>query len=76
MGKAVRINQVAGMTTPRGHINRTWLQNRLTLSMTCASSYSFLASSPTESSLKIFGKPRLGYRPRSCHVCTQHSMTR
>ena len=40
-----------------------------TFSMAWASSYSFLASSPTVSSLKIFGYPRFGYRPRSCHVC-------
>ncbi len=32
----------------------------LTLSMTCASSKSFLASTPTVSSSKILGYPRLG----------------
>ena len=38
------------------------------LSIAFASSYSFFASAPTVSSLKIFGYPRFGYRPRSCHT--------
>lgn len=36
--------------------------------MTCASSNSFFASSPTVASLKILGYPRLGYRPRNCQT--------